>query len=505
MKKYIFAAVAAVFVSAAVAQTITPGGGGGGGGGGTPGGSSGQIQYNNGGAFGGVTGATSDGTSVTMISPTLVTPVLGTPASGNAANLTNIQAANISGVVAAASGGAGAVTGLLTANGSGLVSAATIGSGLSYSAGTLTGVSTTTTAQNYFPLGDSITAASTGVTTPITQGYAYLVSYDVGGPVKNYGLAGSMACDNLNSGTGAFANIPFSSLQSNAMFSSMFGTNEANTKGVGGYEVNYHACNQALAEWFSLPASYWVYAQSATQTGTWVADTTPQAGVGETSTTNGSTLTFSITTNGGPIYLLYRSIDSDSGTFTYNVDSTGAVAVSTAAATPIITGLGATSAMFSIRIPSITAGTHSVVITVTSATGASHTADVWAIGSPYVLPYAARTSYFIMGVIEQQNNTAAAATLAYNNDAQSDANTLGADGLPIKFAPTRTFVKFHHRHVQFAAPQPHGTTAFATGAGKRHAAIVAVSALHNVERWCRRLGRSLSQSQPLQQRQHLPA
>lgn len=49
----------------------------------SPGGSSGQVQYNNAGAFGGITGATTNGTALT-----LVAPVLGTPASGVITNLT---------------------------------------------------------------------------------------------------------------------------------------------------------------------------------------------------------------------------------------------------------------------------------------------------------------------------------------------------------------------------------------------------------------------------------
>lgn len=51
--------------------TITTGGGGGG----SPGGSNTQLQYNNAGAFGGVTGATSDGTTVTLTSPTINTGI----------------------------------------------------------------------------------------------------------------------------------------------------------------------------------------------------------------------------------------------------------------------------------------------------------------------------------------------------------------------------------------------------------------------------------------------
>lgn len=46
-------------------------GGLGGGGSGTPGGTSGQCQYNSAGAFGGVSGCTSDGTTITLVAPIL--------------------------------------------------------------------------------------------------------------------------------------------------------------------------------------------------------------------------------------------------------------------------------------------------------------------------------------------------------------------------------------------------------------------------------------------------
>lgn len=51
--------------------------------GGTPGGTTSQLQFNNGGSFGGITGATSDGTTLT-----LVAPILGTPVSGTLTNCT---------------------------------------------------------------------------------------------------------------------------------------------------------------------------------------------------------------------------------------------------------------------------------------------------------------------------------------------------------------------------------------------------------------------------------
>ena len=88
-----------------------------GGGSGTPGGSNTQVQYNNAGSFGGITGATSNGTALT-----LVAPVLGTPASGTLTNCTGLPVAG---------GGTGAATltdgGVLVGNGTGAVQVTAVG------------------------------------------------------------------------------------------------------------------------------------------------------------------------------------------------------------------------------------------------------------------------------------------------------------------------------------------------------------------------------------------
>jgi hypothetical protein len=143
----------------------------GGGGGGSPGGSNTQVQYNNSGSFGGITNATTDGTTLSMTSPKVITGIndtngnelLKVTATASAVNeLTLANAATGSNPVLSATGGDTNIGITLTPKGTG---------GVVFPAGAVGTPAITTTGDTntgvYFPGSDSV-AITTGGTAAIT-------------------------------------------------------------------------------------------------------------------------------------------------------------------------------------------------------------------------------------------------------------------------------------------------------------------------------------------------
>lgn len=156
------------------------------GGGGSPGGSTTQVQYNNAGSFGGITNATTDGTTLTMVSPVITTGVsmLGTTYTGvtGTANLVGSASPTFTGTITAATLNATALQGssTITASGnrlimSGNVSATawtTAGKGFVQNVGTFTDTSSSgTIATEYINVSNTATFAFSNATT-VTNAFA---------------------------------------------------------------------------------------------------------------------------------------------------------------------------------------------------------------------------------------------------------------------------------------------------------------------------------------------
>jgi lysophospholipase L1-like esterase len=297
-------------------------------------------------------------------------------------------------------------------------------------------------ATTYTPFGDSITAG-TGASVQ-ANAYAYLLSSTLtASNLLQYAHGGDMAADMaytraLNWATPRNVGTPMQTL--------MVGTNEGFYKGVGTYENVYKANLGAAITWLTIPVESKSLAQGANCTvtaGTFAAESgvTVLNDTVRASTTNGSALSCTITTSGGPVYAWYVQSDSDGGTFNASIDGGATTGYTTASTPTIATQNGGTRGVNYIRFSGLTAGPHTVLFTVTSATGAGNSVHIYGLGTPLTQPIFNSPRLFVGGVPYELADAASASTAAYNADALSVVNTFAADGLPVAFVDVRQYVK----------------------------------------------------------------
>jgi hypothetical protein len=274
--------------------------------------------------------------------------------------------------------------------------------------------------------GDSITNGY--LVTNSSNAYINRLLYSMGplASLTNRAVSGNQACD---SAMAVFKNDTPTIVMPQPLNTLMIGTNDANNKGAGAYEATFNKCHQAILSFKTVPSQNVVLGSTVvgTSTGTCSTDTTYTANQGIKCTASGSTATFNLTTTGGPIYIWYRSIDGDAGTFTYSVDGGTAVPLATAATTPINTGFWSlTTAPFLQRVTGVAAGAHAIVFTQTH----SGTMPIIGVGTPSsAAPLNALPNLVVANITRQKDGANATAVAAYNADVASNIALLQADGL----------------------------------------------------------------------------
>ena len=282
-------------------------------------------------------------------------------------------------------------------------------------------------------------------TPPPGSDYGTLISTDMGSGYTNNGIDQTLTCDSLDAGLiyeqqpGNTGNPLYVFLPSNGDPSYGGGSSTPHLNDVSN-------CYNAALSWIGVPSQYKVIAQnsSCVQTGTWTNDSAFGGALGVTSHTSGSTLTCTITSYGGPLYAWYRLHNNDGGTFTYAVDGGSTTSVNTAPLlSPTGDGLGDNFAEGLIRVPSVSAGSHTITINVTSSTNTSNNVYILGVGTaPNVTYYGGGPTIFAGGMPYQQNNINSTISAAYDAAFEADAALLQADGLSTNFVNIKNYMNY---------------------------------------------------------------
>ncbi len=300
---------------------------------------------------------------------------------------------------------------------------------------------------SYTAFGDSITCGyvAAGATTgpPYTIGdaschaanaYPTYVAAATTLPTQNNGIPADQACDIWVRQIAPQAVSPTSA--SSPLYSVLIGTNDANVKGPGAYESVFSSCSLASLTWLAIPLESKVLPVAAVNSG-WTLASTSTLGSYAVTETAGATLSFTVSTTGGPLYLWHELNDALAGTATYSVDGVLAGTFQTQPAVPIDTQNGTSDSVGATRIGGLAAGQHTVVVTAVAGRVA-----VMGLGTPS--PAAGRP-LVLAGQVPLPSLAASGALLAsmdsYSADTAAVVTTLAADGLPVVYAPNHVFMQ----------------------------------------------------------------
>lgn len=290
----------------------------------------------------------------------------------------------------------------------------------------------------YF-FGDSTsTIGNSHASIPQNSGTALLWK-DIPGGKASYGVSGTRA-----SSIAASQLLYFAPPLNNAAYAmpKVFangGINDANNCATTNCIANYAAEQSAGIAWMLSPNK--VMASAATITGFSSSATLPLnagvVGTAEKSTTNGNTLSFSVTPTGTKVGITFIATAASGGTFTVAIDGTQKTGC-TGSTTWNSSGCGtAVDASTPMRLDfTTTAAAHTVLITVTSATNAANPVEILDVdGAPTSV--ANQPVVFQYGVLYQNADASSTATAAFNTSVAATTAALFAENLNVRFIDLR--------------------------------------------------------------------
>jgi hypothetical protein len=306
--------------------------------------------------------------------------------------------------------------------------------------------------------GDSITVGF-GATYP-WQSYAGLISGVFGTPFANSARSGDQAADtarvwvfpntvttysNIGQATVQGVNSSITFIQPKSPNSSvMIGTNDGNGCGSSaGCQANYSHALQAVVSDLAIPNQFKTWGQScATTSGTTAPDNTIPGVPALESITNGTVITCVTPSNPNSttVDVVWRGIDGNTGTATVSVDGVAEGTLNGFGfnGQVIHTQNATTDTLFANEYTVTAATTHTVVFTVTSATGAS---NIFSAVYVAALPTGGYTttsppSVLVLAPVSPTGTVAA----TYGALASAVAAGYSNQGMPVRFVNTPAFM-----------------------------------------------------------------